>query len=192
VWAIRWSTGTDAGSARGDLAEGSLARLASSLGEVVVVLGKTTEVDVPLRAPGSRGGPLGPLIERLHGWLDDPDWNARTLMDVAAVRRLAAEANELVDEPVQPQFVHGDLIPGNLLVDGGRLTAIIDWGGADTATLRRTSHPPGRYWPPPSAPHSAMWSVQMTPPGFAGGHSNSNTPWVASCITCLDGTHSVM
>jgi aminoglycoside phosphotransferase (APT) family kinase protein len=25
--------------------------------------------------------------------------------------------------------VHGDLLPGNLLVVGGRLSAIIDWGG---------------------------------------------------------------
>ena len=35
-----------------------------------------------------------------------------------------------MDEPVVEGFVHGDLIPGNLLVDGGRLGAIIDWGGA--------------------------------------------------------------
>ena len=51
-------------------------------------------------------------------------------LDVVNEPVLTAEANELVDEPVQQRFVHGDLIPGNLLVDGGRLTAIIDWGGA--------------------------------------------------------------
>lgn len=27
-------------------------------------------------------------------------------------------------------FVHGDLIPGNLLVNDNRLSAVIDWGGA--------------------------------------------------------------
>ena len=26
-------------------------------------------------------------------------------------------------------LVHGDLIPGNLLVAGGRLTSVLDWGG---------------------------------------------------------------
>jgi aminoglycoside phosphotransferase (APT) family kinase protein len=28
-----------------------------------------------------------------------------------------------------PLWVHGDLLPGNLLVQGGRLTGIIDWAG---------------------------------------------------------------
>ena len=68
--------------------------------------------------------------------MDGPEWNAASLIDVDAVKRLAAEALEVVDEPVTEGFVHGDLIPGNLLLDGHRLTAIIDWGGAgcgDTA-----------------------------------------------------------
>lgn len=46
------------------------------------------------------------------------------------MRRLAAEALEVADEPVVSGFVHGDLIPGNLLVAAGRLTGIIDWGCA--------------------------------------------------------------
>jgi aminoglycoside phosphotransferase (APT) family kinase protein len=46
------------------------------------------------------------------------------------VRRLAAEAREVTGEPVVTGFTHGDLIPGNLLVDEDRLTAVIDWGGA--------------------------------------------------------------
>ena len=50
------------------------------------------------------------------------------LVDVAAIRRLAAEALEILDDPVAEGFVHGDLIPGNLLVDGSKLTAVIDWG----------------------------------------------------------------
>lgn len=45
------------------------------------------------------------------------------------MRRLAAEALD-VDDTVDTRFVHGDLIPGNLLVRSGRLSAIIDWGGA--------------------------------------------------------------
>ena len=28
-----------------------------------------------------------------------------------------------------PSWVHGDLLPGNLLLRGGRLTGVIDWGG---------------------------------------------------------------
>jgi aminoglycoside phosphotransferase (APT) family kinase protein len=95
---------------------------------VVAAIGEITGIGVPLRRPGQRGGPLRPLLERLHGWLDDP--SASSLLDVEAVRRLAAPADDLIDEPVTERFVHGDLIPGNLLVDNGRMAAVIDWGGA--------------------------------------------------------------
>ena len=27
-----------------------------------------------------------------------------------------------------PVWIHGDLLPGNLLLEGGRLTGVIDWG----------------------------------------------------------------
>lgn len=36
---------------------------------------------------------------------------------------------EGADDDVQPVLLHGDLIPGNLLVADGRLTSILDWGG---------------------------------------------------------------
>lgn len=32
-----------------------------------------------------------------------------------------------------PVWVHGDLMPGNLLVQGSRLTGVLDWGGAGLA-----------------------------------------------------------
>ena len=31
--------------------------------------------------------------------------------------------------PAPPVWLHGDLMPANLLVEGGRLTAVLDWGG---------------------------------------------------------------
>ncbi len=47
------------------------------------------------------------------------------------MRRSAAESAEAaLDEVVPDRFVHGDLIPGNVLVTHGRLSAVIDWGGA--------------------------------------------------------------
>lgn len=36
---------------------------------------------------------------------------------------------EGADDGVEPVLLHGDLIPGNLLVSDGRLTSILDWGG---------------------------------------------------------------
>lgn len=130
-WSVlEWIPGADAWTAGAGLGAADRAELATDVAQVVVAIGEVTDVDAVRRVPGSRGGPLRPLIERLHGWLDDPQWNARDLLDVGAVRRLAVEAEDVVDEPVQQSFVHGDLIPGNLLLDRGRLAAVIDWGGA--------------------------------------------------------------
>jgi len=68
-------------------------------------------------------------LAALDGWLDDPAWSAGDLVDVAAIRRCADECREASDI-VERVFVHGDLIPGNLLTTDGRLSAVIDWGGA--------------------------------------------------------------
>ena len=126
--ALDWIDGTDAWAARTDLDRRQLTVLATELAYAVALTGRADIKGVSERAPGSRGGPLGPLLERLDSWLTNPAWNATHLIDVDAVRRLAAEAHEIVGEPVAEGFVHGDLIPGNLLVDRGHLTAIIDWG----------------------------------------------------------------
>ena len=133
---LEWIDGSDAWTLRHDLDGRPLDALAHDLAEAVTMIGTIEVEHAGQRSPGSRGGPLLPLLERLDGWLDSQEWNAAALVDVAAVRRLAAEALEVIDEPVIQGFVHGDLIPGNLLIDGGRLTAVIDWGGAgwgDTA-----------------------------------------------------------
>jgi len=64
-----------------------------------------------------------------HVWLDDPTCRAPELMDVVRVKALLSEGLAVVG-PTDRCFVHGDLIPGNLLVHSGRLTGILDWGGA--------------------------------------------------------------
>jgi aminoglycoside phosphotransferase (APT) family kinase protein len=136
-WSVLdWIDGSDAWTVRDELSNGASPSLIGDLAQAVTAIGEIVDIAVRSRPAGNRGGPLGPLLERLHGWLDEPQWNAAGLIDVGVVRRLAAEAADVIDEPVSEGFVHGDLIPGNLLVDRGRLTAIIDWGGAgwgDTA-----------------------------------------------------------
>lgn len=138
-WSVlEWIDGQDAWTARNELDGRSLDALAADLGRVVPAISENNDLDIVVRprSPGDRGGPLEPLLDRLNGWLISPEWNAAGLIDVAAVKRLADEALEVLDEPVTVGFVHGDLIPGNLLVEDGRLAAIIDWGGVgrgDTA-----------------------------------------------------------
>jgi aminoglycoside phosphotransferase (APT) family kinase protein len=141
-WSVlQWIDGTDAWTARDDLNGSALTTLAIELATTISIIGRTDIDGVRDRAPGNRGGPLGPLLENLEKWLSSPEWNASHLLDVSAVRRLAAEALEIIDEPVTTGFVHGDLIPGNLLVDDGHLTAIIDWGGAGRGDLAQDLAP---------------------------------------------------
>ena len=129
-WAVLgWIDGSDAWSARTTL-DGDLEGLATDLAEAVLTIGRLTDVPAPRREPGQRGGPIAPILKSLDRWLGDPRWCASELVDVVAVRRTAAEALEVADEPVRPRFVHGDLIPGNLLIESGRLAAIIDWSCA--------------------------------------------------------------
>jgi aminoglycoside phosphotransferase (APT) family kinase protein len=129
-WAVLgWLDGTDAWSARTTL-DGDLEWLATDLAEAVLAISRLVDVPAPRRESGQRGGPIAPILEDLDRWLGDPQWCASELIDVAAVRRIAAEAREVADESVAPRFVHGDLIPGNLLIDTGRLAAVIDWSCA--------------------------------------------------------------
>ncbi|MEO7270320.1 MAG: phosphotransferase [Knoellia sp.] len=131
-WAVvEWIKGSDAWEARLSLTDPDGDQLAEDLARTVIAIGGLSDIDVPNRVPGSRGGPLLPLLSRLDEWLTDERWNADGLLDVSAVRRSAAESAEAaLDEVVPDRFGHGDLIPGNVLVAHGRLSAVIDWGGA--------------------------------------------------------------
>jgi aminoglycoside phosphotransferase (APT) family kinase protein len=177
---LEWIEGSDAWAARHDPSMRSLVGLAEDLarflhalaecgagpapdlgqgraggepwGEARDEAGGEARAGVPVRrrSPGSRGGPILPLLDRLEGWLGDPAWNADQLIDVAAVRRLADEARELYPEPVTEGLVHGDLIPGNLLVRQGRLVAVLDWGGAGWADPAQDFTPAWALLDPPA------------------------------------------
>ena len=130
-WAILgWLEGNDAWTARKTLGAGALEKLAIDLAAAVRTIGTLIDMPVPRREPGDRGGPIEPLLQRLDWWLDDPMWHAHELIDVAAVRRCASQTLEVAHSPVEVRFVHGDLIPGNLLLAANRLCSIIDWGSA--------------------------------------------------------------
>ena len=125
-WAVyEWLDGDDAWSAREGL---DLEQLAVDISQTVARMRHLRVSGVRQRRRGERGGPIEAVLERLDRWLTDPAWNARALIDVDAVAAIAAQAVGLPD--AEPVFVHGDLIPGNLLVLDGRLSAVIDWGGA--------------------------------------------------------------
>jgi aminoglycoside phosphotransferase (APT) family kinase protein len=130
---LDWLPGDDAWAARGTLAEPTTeTQLSADLASVVAAIGRLKPgPEFAPRTTSQRGGSLPLLLDRLDRWLIDPRWNAADLIDVAAVQRVTDQAREVADEPVPTGPVHGDLIPGNLLVSNdGTLSAVIDWGGA--------------------------------------------------------------
>jgi aminoglycoside phosphotransferase (APT) family kinase protein len=132
---LEWLDGNDLWAARHEFPAG-LDDLAIDLAQVVQAIGELDRLTAPGRRPGERGGPLPPLLDRIDAWLEDPQWHAAELLDVGAVRSQAAESSSASQARVITGFVHGDLIPGNLLVRSQRLHAILDWGSAgygDTA-----------------------------------------------------------
>jgi aminoglycoside phosphotransferase (APT) family kinase protein len=73
--------------------------------------------------PGRRGGPLAPLdrevewaIEKLEG-----------LIDATRAREVWGMARDAEPSSASQVWVHGDLLPGNMLVARGQLVGIIDW-----------------------------------------------------------------
>jgi len=71
------------------------------------------------------------VLRRAHAWLDGEEGPLPSWVDARAVRASLAAAQEVAERaPCDEAAVltHGDLIPGNILVRHGRLTAVIDWG----------------------------------------------------------------
>jgi aminoglycoside phosphotransferase (APT) family kinase protein len=129
-WSVlAWLDGRDAWTARHEIDHDS-PRLGARLAEVVTAIGGVGHgLPAPQRAVGDNGLPIRPHIDHLLEQLDRVGPSAGHLFDVERVRQLAAEACEL-DDPTTTCFVHGDLIPGNVLVQEGWVTGVVDWGCA--------------------------------------------------------------
>src|SRR5699024_2021294 len=112
--------------------------------EVVAALGRTTA------GPATRALPVldekGALRWDGHTWGKDMAAlvECRTTQFWAVLERAVPNLEEVVaavlsllaqvDSPSPEQVVHGDICPGNILVDGaGRPTAVLDWGFCTTA-----------------------------------------------------------
>lgn len=76
-----------------------------------------------------RGGNLRDHDE----WMQICFRNSKHLLDVLPLRRLWGAFRNLPQSPSVEVMTHGDLIPGNVLVCGGRLAGVIDVGGLGPA-----------------------------------------------------------
>ena len=123
-WAVvPWIPGTppDAGTDR--------VALAKDLAEFVRALHAVDASDGPAKTGTQRGTPLAPLDRGVREGLA----TSVALADIAD--RVLAVWEDAVAAPAYdgpPVWIHGDLMAGNLLVQDGRLSAVIDWGGLGT------------------------------------------------------------
>ncbi len=99
------------------------ADLAAFVGELRAI----DPVDGP--GPGPHSAGRGGTLEQWHDDLARASADADPRIDTDAVERIWAEALAARDEGA-PTWCHGDMAAGNLLVAGGRLTAVIDFGCA--------------------------------------------------------------
>ncbi|MEU6773592.1 aminoglycoside phosphotransferase family protein [Streptomyces sp. NPDC046759] len=119
-WSVhRWLDGRNpvAGSVR------EPRRLAEDLAAFVRALRRIPAQDAPL---GYRGGPLRDRDEPTRAAVAELGGR----IDTGAVTALWEKALRVPEHAGPPVWAHGDLSPGNVLVDGGRLSAVIDFGCA--------------------------------------------------------------
>ncbi|MFF1323946.1 aminoglycoside phosphotransferase family protein [Streptomyces chartreusis] len=120
-WGVyRWLDGENAYDA--PLTE--LRDAAERLGRFVAALQK---VDAAGGPPSWRGGPVRGNDTHVRAAIRD--LGAAGTLDAPAATAAWEDALRLPQWDDAPVWLHGDLLPGNLLTSAGRLTAVIDFGG---------------------------------------------------------------
>ena len=123
-WALQtWLTGTVAT----DEDPGASIPFARDLAEFIGGVRSLETRGRVFRGKG-RGGDL-----RAHdAWMETCFRHSQRLLDVPGLRRLWAEFR-LLPRVAPDVMTHGDLMPGNMLVSGGRLAGVLDVGGLGPA-----------------------------------------------------------
>jgi aminoglycoside phosphotransferase (APT) family kinase protein len=106
---------------------GQSAGFASDLAEFI---GGVRAIDTAGRVFSGHG--RGGDLHSHDAWMQTCFERSAELLDVPALRRLWSELREL-PRRAPDTMAHGDLIPGNILVRGGRLSGVIDVGGLKPA-----------------------------------------------------------
>ncbi len=124
AWSVyEWLAGQDANSTLDDLVQAAV-----DLAGFINALRRIDTTGAPTHSPSGRGGPLAEHDQDVRKSISEL---GKRIDGVTALRsweeslRAAAWQGRHV-------WVHGDLLPGNVLVRNGRLAAIIDFGALQT------------------------------------------------------------
>jgi len=99
-----------------------LTKAAGQLGEFAVAMREADSAGE--ESPNQRGRPLG----------STQDWTLQSIQaigdefDAAVLRTIWTEACSVAEWDGLKTWIHGDLLPGNLVGSGGELSAVIDFG----------------------------------------------------------------
>jgi aminoglycoside phosphotransferase (APT) family kinase protein len=116
-----WLRGTD-------LQRAPVADLTGVVRETAEFVRRLHETDLPANAPdaGRRGGTLAACDVETR-------WALAQLADEIDVTHATKVWEDALAAPAwtkRPVWVHGDLLPGNLIIDRGHLAGVIDWSAA--------------------------------------------------------------
>jgi aminoglycoside phosphotransferase (APT) family kinase protein len=121
AWSVyEWLPGRNAVGALDDLEQAAV-----DLAAFIRALRRVDTTGAHPRAYGDRGAPLVEKDEHVRRAVTE----LGDRIDGAAALRSWEESLDAPSWAGREVWVHGDLLPGNLLVRDGRLSAVIDWGG---------------------------------------------------------------
>ncbi len=122
-WSVcRWLDGRDAWTAP----PADPIQVGEALGAFVAALQRLDATDGP--ASGEQNSWRGVPLRILDRTAKRSIAGISDLLDAERLTAIWGAALAAPRHPGRPTWIHGDLHPGNLLVEGGRLTAVIDFG----------------------------------------------------------------
>jgi len=125
VWSVQtWLPGVTAT----DEDPGESVAFAHDLAEFI---GAVRGIDTRGRSYDGRG--RGGVLRSHDAWMQTCFTRSEGLLDVPRLRRMWSVMRDLPRGAAADTMSHGDLIPGNVLVSGGRLAGVIDVGGLGPA-----------------------------------------------------------
>ncbi|MFD3438125.1 aminoglycoside phosphotransferase family protein [Streptomyces sp. NPDC058685] len=108
--------------------EGALSEPVLLAGDLARFVAAMRSITLPGAPVAHRGGPLASLDAETRAAIEELRGIPQEDVDCDALAAVWEDGLRAPDHEGPPVWLHADLMPGNLLVDGGRLTAVIDFG----------------------------------------------------------------